>query len=158
MLSAEAAGSRSENVLSPGLKASLIAAADRFGTPVYVIDIATVTAAAEMIETAFPRPWLWQYSLKANDLPAIPALLAHRGWGANVVSLGEWRHARAARVTDATLTFEGIGKTDAELEYAVRQTAAGAPPRWLAIESPDEARRLQELSDKHGLGSSGRPS
>ena len=132
--------------------AALVAAARDFGTPVYVIDVATVASAAAMMEAAFPRPWVWQYSLKANDLPAIAAYLAQRGWGANVVSLGEWRHAHAAGVANDRVSLEGIGKTDAELEYAVQQAAAGTPFRWLAIESPDEADRLGELAREYGLG------
>jgi diaminopimelate decarboxylase len=137
--------------------AALVTAASDFGTPVYVIDLATVASAGAMMEAAFPRPWVWQYSLKANDLPAITAYLAQRGWGANVVSLGEWRHAQAAEVPNARVTLEGIGKTDAELEHAVQQSAAGAPLRWLAIESPEEADRLGELAREYGLGADGRP-
>ena len=57
----------------------------------------------------------------------------------------------------APITLEGIGKTDAELEYAVEQTAAGTPLRWLAIESPEEADRLGELARWHRLDQDGRP-
>ena len=58
----------------------LARAAERFGTPVYVIDMVSVTAAAKQVEAAFGA-WLLHYSLKANDLPAITAYLAGRGWG-----------------------------------------------------------------------------
>ena len=46
--------------------AVLVAAARDFGTPVYVIDVAVVASAAAMMEAAFPRPWVWQYSLKGS--------------------------------------------------------------------------------------------
>src|SRR6476646_2458530 len=136
--------------------AALVHAASEYGTPVYVVDLATVGAAAAMMEAAFPRPWIWQYSLKANDLPAIAGYLAGRGWGANVVSAGEWRHARAAEIPNERISLEGIGKTDADLEHAVEQAAAGTPCRWLAIESPDEADRLGEIAGWYGLGTAGR--
>jgi diaminopimelate decarboxylase len=136
---------------------ALVAAAREFGTPVYVLDLATVAAAAALMEAAFPKPWIRQYSLKANDLPAVAGYLAQRGWGANVVSLGEWHHASAAGVPNGRVSLEGIGKTDAELEHAVRQTAAGRPLRWLAIESPDEAERLTEIAVEHSLGVGNRP-
>lgn len=136
---------------------ALMGAARDYGTPVYVIDLATVAAAAALVESAFPRPWIWQYSLKANDLPALAAFLARRGWGANVVSLGEWQHAQAANVPNESVTLEGIGKTDAELEYAVQQTALGAPLRWLALESPEEALRLAQIANEYGLGRDRRP-
>lgn len=96
-------------------------------------------------------------ALKANDLPAISAFLAERGWGGNVVSAGEWQHARHGGLGNGTVSFEGIGKTDAQLEYAVTETAAGRPLRWLAIESGEEAARLAELAAAHRLGSGPRP-
>ena len=39
-------------------------AAGRFGTPVYVVDLPSVAAAAQQVESAFGAPWLLQYSLK----------------------------------------------------------------------------------------------
>ena len=68
----------------------------RFGTPLYVTDGAALDAAAEAFRAAFPDPWLRAYSLKANDLPALVARLARHGFGANVVSRGEWALARRA--------------------------------------------------------------
>jgi diaminopimelate decarboxylase len=135
----------------------LAEAAGRFGTPVYVVDLPSVAAAAQQVESAFGPPWALQYSLKANDLPAIAAFLGERGWGGNVVSAGEWQHARHGGLGNATVSFEGIGKTDAELEFAVTEAAAGRPLRWLALESAQEATRLAELAARHGLGSGPRP-
>ena len=124
--------------LGPALRA----AARRHGTPLYVTDGAALEAAADAVRAAFPDPWLRAYSLKANDLPALVARLAARGFGANVVSRGEWALARRAGVTNASITFEGIGKTDADLRAAVRAAAAGEPLRWVAVESADEAAAL----------------
>jgi diaminopimelate decarboxylase len=134
----------------------LIAAARAYGTPVYVIDMATVGRAAAELEAAFPAPWVLQYSLKANDLPAISAYLHSRGWGGNVVSSGEWQFARYAGVGNSALTFEGIGKTDAQLEYAVREAVGGRPLRWLAVESASEAEQLAAFAAQHRLGQRGR--
>jgi diaminopimelate decarboxylase len=114
---------------------------------VYVVDMAAVAAAAEAVERAFPDPWIRQYSLKANDLPALAAFLAGRGWGANVVSAGEWAGAREAGVPAERITLEGVGKTDAELGAAVEAAAAGTPLQWVAIESADELGRLAELHE-----------
>lgn len=136
---------------------ALRAAAARFGTPVYVIDMAAVADAAARLEAAFAGPWLRLYSLKANDLPDITAFLHRRGWGASVVSAGEWRYARTAGVPNASLAFEGIGKTDAQLGLAVTETAAGRPLRWLAVESRQELAVLAGLAEQAGLGRDGRP-
>jgi diaminopimelate decarboxylase len=137
---------------------TLTIAAERFGTPVYVLDMMSVAAAARHVESAFGPPWLLYYSLKANDLPALAGYLAMRGWGGAVVSTGEWQHARHGGLANEAVVFEGIGKTDAQLGYAVAETAAGRPLRWLVVESPAEFGQLAELASAHGLGRGGRPS
>jgi diaminopimelate decarboxylase len=116
--------------------------ARRYGTPAYVTDIASVEAAAATVSSAFPAPWERRYSLKANDLPALVARLAGLGFGANVVSRGEWALATRAGVPNADITLEGIGKTDADLRAAARAAAAGVPLHWVALESADEAAAL----------------
>ncbi|MGC4111112.1 MAG: hypothetical protein QM747_11965 [Nocardioides sp.] len=130
---------------APAIRAGLAEAAARFGTPAYVLDVAALTRAAAAVEQAFPSPWVHQYSLKANDLPAVAELLAARGWGANVVSSGEWAGARSAGVAVGRTTLEGVGKTDADLRAAVEAAAAGESLRWVAVESADELVRLAEL-------------
>lgn len=136
------------------LRERLRDAAARFGTPLYVVDLAALDRAAAAVEAAFPAPWAWQYSLKANDLPAVVRALARRGWGANVVSSGEWAGARSAGVPTGRTTLEGVGKSDADLLAAVDQAAAGDPLRWVAVESGDELVRLAELhrlrAEEHG--------
>jgi diaminopimelate decarboxylase len=139
------------------VKDALVRAADRFGTPVYVMDMIAVAAAARQVESVFGSPWLLHYSLKANDLPAIAGYLASRGWGGAVVSTGEWQHARHGGLANQNVVFEGIGKTDAQLGYAAAETAAGRPPRWLVIESAEELSSLAGLAARYQLGRDGRP-
>ena len=134
----------------PALAPALREAARRHGTPVYVTDEAALDAAAEVVRAAFPDPWLRSYSLKANDLPAIVARIAAHGFGANVVSRGEWALARRAGVPNAAITLEGIGKTDAELRAAVRAARTGEPLRWIAVESADEAAALDRIARASG--------
>lgn len=74
------------------------------------------------------------------------ARLCALGFDANVVSRGEWTIAGRAGVTNARITLEGIGKTDADLRAAVRSAATGDPIRWIAIESPDEAEALVRIA------------
>jgi diaminopimelate decarboxylase len=127
----------------------LVDAASRFGTPLYVVEVQALTQAAAAVEHAFPEPWVRQYSLKANDLPAVTELLAARGWGANVVSRGEWASASTAGVPVGRTTLEGVGKTDADLVAALESAAAGLPLQWVAVESADELYRLAELHRAH---------
>ena len=125
-------------VLAPALRAI----ARRHGTPAYVTDIAAVEAAAAAVRSAFPAPWERRYSLKANDLPVLVGRIARLGFGANVVSGGEWALATRAGIPNADITLEGIGKTDADLRAAARAAAAGVPLHWVALESADEAAAL----------------
>jgi diaminopimelate decarboxylase len=140
----------------PSVSEALRRAAKRFGTPAYVVDMLSVTRAAKQVEAAFGG-WVLQYSVKANDLPAIIAFVHRHGWGASVVSTGEWRHASVAGVGNGDIAFEGIGKTDDQLDYAVREAVAGRALRWLAVESPEEAGRLAALASARGLGRDGTP-
>jgi len=73
----------------------LRAAATRFGTPVFVTDVAAIDDAARAMRAAYPDPWQRNFSLKANDVTGIVRLLGDRGFGANVVSSGAIMPARA---------------------------------------------------------------
>ena len=140
------------------IAAALREAAGRFGTPAYVTDLGALDDAAASVRAAFPDPWIRQYSVKANDVPAIVAEVAARGFGANVVSRGEWAVATKAGVPNDRITLEGVGKTDADLQAAVRSTAAGRTPlTWVAIELGDEAEVLARMAHRAGLGRRGRP-
>jgi diaminopimelate decarboxylase len=84
-------------------------------------------------------------------VPAIVRLVAECGFGANVVSRGEWAAARAAGVPNEQTTLEGVGKSDADLRAAVAAARSGRPLRWLAIESIEEAAVLRRLAERAGL-------
>jgi diaminopimelate decarboxylase len=125
-------------------------AARRFGTPLYLTDLSALAASARDIREAFPDPWLRHYSVKANDVPAVIAAVAELGFGANVVSSGEWAAARRAGVSDERITLEGIGKTPGDLRAAARAARDGHPLRWVAIESTEEATALAAIVRRQG--------
>ena len=95
--------------------------------------------ALELRLRVFCDEW-WR--VKANDVPAVIAAVTERGFGANVVSRGEWALARRAGVPNERITLEGIGKTPADLRAAARAAGDGEPLRWIALESPEEAEAL----------------
>ena len=107
-------------------------------------DLATLDAACADVTHAFPDPIVRQYSVKANDVPVVIGAVAANGFGANVVSRGEWAQATRAGVRNERITLEGIGKTGADLRAAARAAADGRPLRWIALESPEEAAALGE--------------
>ncbi len=102
------------------------------------------------MRAAFPDPIVRQFSVKANDVPAVIRAVADRGFGANVVSRGEWALARRAGVPNERITLEGIGKTPVDLRAGARAAAAGDPLAWIAIESPEEAEALAGAARRAG--------
>jgi diaminopimelate decarboxylase len=90
------------------------------GTPFYCYATATLERHYRVFAEAFADvPALICYSLKANSNQAVIATLARLGSGADVVSAGELKRARAASVPADKIMFSGIGKTAAELALAV---------------------------------------
>ena len=143
----------------PAIAGALREAARRFGTPLYVTDDVALGGAVDELRAAFPDPWIRQYSVKANDVPAVIERVtrAGRSLGANVVSRGEWAAARAAGVPNERITLEGVGKSDGDLAAAVRASARGEPLLWTALESPEEADALLDRARRAGVGLGGVP-
>jgi len=91
------------------------------GTPVYVYSTATMVRHARVLREALeplPDP-LVAYAVKANPNAAVLATLARQGLGADVVSGGEYRRARAAGVPPERIVFSGVGKTAEEMALAL---------------------------------------
>ena len=99
---------------------SLAKIADAVGTPFYCYSDATLTRHYRVFAGAFADvPSLVCYAVKANSNQAVIATLAKLGAGADVVSAGELKRARAAGVPAEKIMFSGIGKTADELARAV---------------------------------------
>ncbi|HEX3265601.1 MAG TPA: hypothetical protein VHR16_08020 [Candidatus Limnocylindrales bacterium] len=117
-----------------------------------VTDQATLEATAAAVRAAFPDPWLRAFSVKANDVAAVVHRVAALGFDANVVSKGEWAIATKAGLPNARITLEGVGKADRDLAAACDAAARGAPLRWLAIESLEEAEALVSIARRRLAG------
>jgi diaminopimelate decarboxylase len=66
-------------------------------------------------------PHLTCYSVKANGNLAILGLFAALGSGADIVSGGELFRARQAGIPADRIVYSGVGKTQAEIDYALRE-------------------------------------
>ncbi len=91
------------------------------GTPVYVYSTAAMQRQARLLKAALAsadEP-LIAYAVKANPNLAVLATLAAEGLGADVVSGGEYRRARAAGIAAEKIVFSGVGKTAAEMALAL---------------------------------------
>lgn len=96
--------------------------ARKFGTPLYVYSQDTLTQHVEKLRVALAAVApLICYSVKSNSNGAVLRLLAGLGAGFDVVSEGELRRVIAAGGDPRKCIFAGVGKTEAEIEYALRQ-------------------------------------
>ncbi|HXM37444.1 MAG TPA: diaminopimelate decarboxylase [Gemmatimonadales bacterium] len=115
----------------PGL---LQAIADRISTPTYVYSTNLIRAQYHALDDALQGiPHRICYSVKANGNLGVLRVLKQLGAGADIVSVGELRRARAAGFDPDGIVFSGVGKTAAEIEEAIR-----AGVGFINIESTSE--------------------
>ncbi len=99
---------------------NLAALAEAVGTPFYCYSTATLERHYSVFAGAFADvPALVCYAMKANSNQAVVRTLAKLGAGADVVSEGELKRARAAGIAPDKIMFSGVGKTARELALAV---------------------------------------
>jgi diaminopimelate decarboxylase len=99
---------------------NLVDLAQAVGTPFYCYSTATLRRHYQVFADAFADVRaLICYAMKANSNQAVIKTLADLGAGADVVSGGELRRARAAGIAPDKIMFSGIGKTADELALAV---------------------------------------
>jgi diaminopimelate decarboxylase len=96
--------------------------ARKHGTPLYVYSQATIHQHFEKLRQALtPLDSLICFAMKSNSNQAILHAVAELGGGFDIVSGGELQRAIAAGGDPRMCVFAGVGKTEAEIEYAVRQ-------------------------------------
>lgn len=120
-------------------------AARRYGTPLYLYDLGEVRTRARELHDVLPRGSRLLYSLKANPLPPLAALLAEQGCDAEVSSSGELTAALAAGFPAERIMLTGPGKTEAEIEQAL-----AAQVRLISCESGHELRRIERVAGRLG--------
>jgi len=116
------------------------------GTPFYCYSTATLTRHYEVMAHALARvQGRICYAVKANSNQAVIRTLAKLGAGADVVSEGEARRAIAAGVPVADIVFSGVGKTRAEMRFAIN-----AGIGQFNVESTGELAVLNEVAIELG--------
>jgi diaminopimelate decarboxylase len=96
--------------------------AERHGTPLYVYSQETVARHFQDLDAALqPLDHQICYAVKANSNLAVLRLLARLGSGFDIVSAGELRRVIAAGGDPARCVFAGVGKTEGEIEFALRR-------------------------------------
>ncbi|MBN1567489.1 MAG: diaminopimelate decarboxylase [Acidobacteria bacterium] len=121
--------------------------AGQVGTPCYVYSCATLKHHFAVFDGAFHgMPHLICYSVKANGNIAILGLFAALGGGADIVSGGELFRARRAGISADRIVYSGVGKTQAEIDYALRENIL-----MFNIESTQELEAISRRAAVLGL-------
>lgn len=118
--------------------------AQRFGTPLYVYSYHTLISHYMKLQRAFNsiNPLIC-YSVKANSNLAILKALVDKGAGLDIVSGGELLRAIKAGCPAEKIVYASVGKTDAEIEEAVRRKIL-----FFNVESLPELENINRISKR----------
>jgi len=112
------------------------------GTPLYIYSLGHVLENYRRLTAAFKGiDHRVCFSMKANANLGLLAALAREGCGFDIVSGGELHRALKAGADPGKVIFAGVGKTDAEMAYAIRQGIS-----MFNIESWPEAEALDRVA------------
>lgn len=115
-----------------------------YGTPVYIYSYGTLIRHIRAYEEAFCEvPHLICYAVKANSNLAILSIFAQLGLGADIVSGGELFRALKAGIKNYKIVFAGVGKSDEEIRYALKNKIL-----MFNVESEAELHKINEIAKK----------
>lgn len=118
--------------------------ADKYGTPFFVYSQTTLSEHFGRLNDALaPLDRLICFAAKANSNLAVLSTFASHGSGFDIVSEGELRRVMAAGGDPAKCVFAGVAKTEAEIEFALRQGIY-----CFNVESPAELARINEVAGR----------
>jgi diaminopimelate decarboxylase len=116
--------------------------AKKYGTPLYIYSQRTLTEHFEKLDHALaPLDHLICFAMKSNSNQAVLRTLAALGSGFDIVSEGELRRAMAAGADPKKCVFAGVGKSTAEIEFALRQGVYS-----FNVESEAELARINRIA------------
>jgi diaminopimelate decarboxylase len=125
---------------------SIAEMAQAVGTPFYCYSTATLERHYRVFTEAFADvKTLVCYAMKANSNQSVLRTLAKLGAGADVVSGGELKRALAAGIPPHKILFSGVGKTAAELRFALAQDIL-----CINVESEPELELLSAIASEMG--------
>jgi diaminopimelate decarboxylase len=117
---------------------SLSELARTYGTPLYVLDEATLRATCrayrEALAAHYPGPSLALYASKANSSLALSALVASEGLGLDAVSAGELLTALRGGMPAERIVLHGNNKSKEELALAAGHGITIVADNWRDLE------------------------
>ncbi|GAA0133910.1 type III PLP-dependent enzyme [Paenibacillus sp. YSY-4.3] len=116
----------------------------RYGSPLYIYDLAELKSASKRLFNSLPDGSILFYSLKANPHPYLVKELVKQGCRCEVSSLAELRVALQAGGIAEQILYTGPVKTYDELEEALKLGVIK-----YSCESTNELNKLSLLAEKH---------
>ncbi len=112
------------------------------GTPFYFYDLSLLDRTlAEIKRTARDEQFHVHYAIKANANPGILRRIQAAGLGVDAVSGGEIKAALDAGFRDNQIVYAGVGKTDDEIRFALRNGIS-----CFNVESEPELEIIDEIA------------
>src|SRR3989338_1666179 len=114
------------------------------GTPFYLCSIGTFLDHYHKLRKAFrPMNPLICFSMKANSNLTVLKALVENGSGLDIVSGGELYRAKKVGVNPQKIVFASVGKTEAEIEEAIRSNIL-----MFNVESTQELEAIQAVASR----------
>lgn len=136
-------GYRNSNLYCEDVNIPNLAA--KVGTPVYIYSKKAILDKINQYKEAFKEyDTLICYALKANSNMSILRIIEESGLGADIVSGGELYKAKKVGFPSNRIVYAGVGKTDYEIEFAVREGILS-----FNVESQMELEVIDQIAKKY---------
>ena len=120
---------------------------NEFNTPFYLYDEQIIDNRINFLKNlSLNFDNKFHFAVKANPNLAILNIIKKKDFGAEVVTAGELFKALKAGFDPSNIIFDGPGKTEFDLKYAITQQI-----RSINIENLDEIEFINDYSKKRGL-------
>ena len=132
-----------KNFFIDGIKVTNLA--KKFGTPLYCYSLKKIGGNIKKLKKKFKsiNPIIC-FSVKSNPNRKILNEISKAGLGADVVSIGELMKALKAGIGPEKIVFSGVGKTETEIDYAVKKKIF-----LINTESKEEILQIERIAKKN---------
>ncbi|MBU0579929.1 MAG: hypothetical protein KKA19_02030 [Candidatus Margulisbacteria bacterium] len=124
-------------------KSILLNSIKKYSTPQYLYDLPAILTRINELKRQLPSSVALYYAVKANPNLKLLAHLKSSVDGLDISSAGEIKQSILAKYNPQKMNFAGPGKTDKEIEYALKENVGS-----FSIESQNDLERIESISAK----------